>query len=192
MIHGVWLVPVVFVLLLCSSGIGMALRGRLHDKHRASDTVDHVRLVVSIVVTLTALVLGLVLTNVKGSFDTFDGRVRTFAGDLSNLDTHLREYGDEAKPIRATLREYVAAVIADSWRDEPPPSGAYPRFKSPAGVERRELGPSWSRWTRPSIGSIRRTASISGSPNRCRLGWTRRSARGGVSSRRRTTPSHGP
>ena len=42
--------------------------------------------------------------------------------------------------MRATLREYVAAAIADSWRDEPPPSGIYPRFKKPAGVERRELG----------------------------------------------------
>ncbi len=118
----------------------MALRPRLHDKHRASDTVDHVRLVVSILVTLTALVLGLVLSNVKGSFNSFDGRLRAFAGDLSSLDIHLREYGDEAKPIRASLREYVAAAIADSWHDEPPPSGDYPKFGASTGVERRELG----------------------------------------------------
>ena len=118
----------------------MALRPRLRDKHRANDTVDHVRLVVSILVTLTALVLGLVLTNVKASFDTFDSRLRAFAGDLSNLDIHLQEYGDEAKPIRTMLREYVAAAIADSWRNEPPPSGVYPRFSPSGGVERRELG----------------------------------------------------
>jgi Protein of unknown function (DUF4239) len=140
MVHGVWLVPVIFFLLLCSSGISMALRPRLRDKHRASDTVDHVRLVVSILVTLTALVLGLVLTNVKGSFDSFDSRLRAFAGDLSDLDIHLLEYGDGAKPIRVLLREYVAAAIADSWRDEPPPSGAYPRFSPSSGIERRELG----------------------------------------------------
>ncbi len=140
MIHGGWLVPGIFLLLLCTSGIGMALRPRLRDKHLASDTVDHVRLVVSILVTLTALVLGLVLTNVKSSFDTFDSRMRAFAGDLSNLDIHLQEYGDEAKPIRAMLREYVAAAIADSWRDEPQPTGVYPRFSPSSGVERRELG----------------------------------------------------
>jgi Protein of unknown function (DUF4239) len=140
MVHGAWLVLVIFVLLLSASGIGMALRPRLRDKHRASDTVDHVRLVVSILVTLTALVLSLVLTNVKASFDAFDSRLRAFAGDLSNVDMHLQEYGDEAKPIRAMLREYVAAAIADSWRDEPPPSGVYPRFSKPGGVERRELG----------------------------------------------------
>jgi hypothetical protein len=140
MIRGAWLVPVIFVLLLGASSVGMALRPRLHEKHRANDTVDHVRLVVSILVTLTALVLGLVLTEVKSSFDTFDSRVRAFAGDITNLDLHLREYGDEAKPIRGILREYVAAAIADSWRDEPPPSGVYPRFSRPVGVERHELG----------------------------------------------------
>jgi len=140
MLSAVWLVPVVLLLLLSSAGVGIALRPRLRDYHRSNDTVDHVRLVVSILVTLTALVLGLALTNVKGSFDAFDGRLRAFAGDLSNLDIHLREYGDEAKPIRASLREYVAAAIADSWRDEPAPPGVYPRFKDPGGVERRQLG----------------------------------------------------
>jgi hypothetical protein len=34
----------------------------------------------------------------------------------------------------------VAAAIADSWRDEPAPSGDFPRFDSPVGVERPELG----------------------------------------------------
>jgi hypothetical protein len=140
MVHGAWLVPIIFFLLLISAGIGTALRSRLRDKHRSSDTVDHVRLVVSILVTLTALVLGLVLTNVKSSFDAFDSRLRAFAGDLSNLDMHLQEYGDEAKPIRAMLREYVAAAIADTWPDEPPPSGAYPRFAPSGKIERRELG----------------------------------------------------
>ena len=34
----------------------------------------------------------------------------------------------------------MAAAIADSWRDEPAPSGDFPRFDGPAGVERPELG----------------------------------------------------
>ncbi len=79
MVHGGWLVLVIFVLLLSASGIGMALRPRLRDKHRSSDTVDHVQLVVSILVTLTALALSLVLTNMKASFDTFDSGPRAFA-----------------------------------------------------------------------------------------------------------------
>ena len=140
MAHGGLLVLIIFVLLLCAAGVGMYLHDRLGERHRTSETVDHVRLVVSILVTFTALVLSLLLSEVKGTFDTFDARLRAFAGDLSNLDIHLREYGADAEPIRATLRQYVAASIADSWRDETAPSGDYPRFQKQAGVEREQLG----------------------------------------------------
>jgi hypothetical protein len=34
----------------------------------------------------------------------------------------------------------VAAAIADSWRNEPAPSGDFPRFDGQPGVERPELG----------------------------------------------------
>ncbi len=118
----------------------MALRALLRDKHRASDTVDHVRLVVSIVVTLTALVLGLAPHQREGLLRHIRRPRARLRRRPSRTRPHLREYSDEAKPIRATLREYVAAAIADSWRDEPPPSGAYPTFEdAPGGVERREL-----------------------------------------------------
>jgi hypothetical protein len=140
MAHGGLLVLIIFILLLSAAGLGMYLHGRLGERHRTSETVDHVRLVVSILVTFTALVLSLLLSEVKGTFDTFDARLRAFAGDLTNLDIHLREYGADAEPIRATLRKYVAAAIADSWRDEPAPSGDYPRFEYAPGVERQQLG----------------------------------------------------
>jgi hypothetical protein len=140
MAHGGTLVSIIFALLLGASGIGMYLHDRLREQHRSTETKEHVRLVVSILVTFTALVLSLMLSEVKGSFDTFDARLRAFAGDVSNLDIHLREYGPDAEPIRALVRKYVAAAIADSWRDEPPPSGDFPRFGGPAVVERPELG----------------------------------------------------
>jgi hypothetical protein len=140
MAHGGLLVLIVFVLLLSASGLGMYLHGRLGERHRTSETVDHVRLVVSILVTFTALVLSLLLSEVKGTFDTFDARLRAFAGDLVNLDIHLREYGPDAEPIRVTLRKYVAAAIADTWRDEPAPTGNYPRFPQTSDVERQQLG----------------------------------------------------
>jgi len=138
--QGGLLVLTIFALLLCAAGAGMILHDRLGERHRTSETVDHVRLVVSILVTFTALVLSLLLSEVKGTFDTFDSRLRSFAGDIGNLDLHLREYGADAEPIRATLRKYVAAALADSWRDEQAPPGDYPRFEPSNGAERQELG----------------------------------------------------
>src|ERR1700759_2784893 len=140
MAHGGILVSIIFAFLLGASGVGMYLHDRLREQHRSSETKEHVRLVVSILVTFTALVLSLMLSEVKGSFDTFDARLRSFAGDLTNLDIHLREYGPDAEPIRATLRKYVAAAIAASWRDEAAPAGDYPRLGDETGVEREELG----------------------------------------------------
>jgi hypothetical protein len=91
-------------------------------------------------VTFTAVVLGLLISNVKSSYDQFDSRLSAFASDIIELDVRLREYGEDAAPIRAKLRTYLAASIADTWRNEPPPSGAYPRFAASPGLGRQQLG----------------------------------------------------
>src|ERR1700677_2342121 len=116
MAHGSLLVLIIFILLLSASGLGMYLHGRLGERHRTSETVDHVRLVVSILVTFTALVLSLLLSEAARTFDRLDARLRAFAGDLTNLDIHLREYGADAEPIRSRIRKYVVVSIADSCR----------------------------------------------------------------------------
>jgi len=137
--HGVLLC--VVAALLGASAIGMVLPGLLGERQKSCETVDHVRLVISILVTFTALVLGLLLSNVKGSYDAFDNRLRTLAGSITELDQRLRQYGDETRPIRANLRAYLAGAIADTWRDEPRPYGIYPVYPDPAdGVERAPLG----------------------------------------------------
>jgi len=137
--HGILLC--VVAALLGASVIGMILHGRLGERHKSRETVDHVRLVISILVTFTALVLGLLLSNVKASYDAFDNRLRTLAGSITELDQRLRQYGDETAPIRANLRAYLAGAIADTWRDEPRPYGVYPVYSDePEGVERAPLG----------------------------------------------------
>ncbi len=134
--HGVLLV--VLVVLVGASAVGMALHGRLGER-QSRETVDHIRLVISILVTFTALVLGLLLSGAKGSYDAFDNRLRALAGSITELDQRLRQYGDETAPIRANLRAYLAGAIADTWRDEPRPYGVYPIY-SAEGVERAPLG----------------------------------------------------
>ena len=155
------------LLVIGGSAVGFYLQGVLLERHRDRDTLDAVRLVVSILVTFTAIVLGLVTSSVKSSHDLFDTRLRGFAGHIIELDQRLREYGDVAAPIRAKLRTYVAAAIADTWRDEPRPSGVYPTFAPVQGAERELLGDllmdvdnsidKWSRMT-TSIASSRRSS----------------------------------
>ena len=128
------------LLVLACAAVGFLLQPFLREHHRSRDTMDAVRLVMSILITFTAIVLGLLTSTVKSSFDLFDGRMRGYASDLIELDQGLREYGEAADPIRAQLRTYVAAAVADTWRDEPAPAGDFPRFQTPAAVEREPLG----------------------------------------------------
>jgi hypothetical protein len=134
------IVLAVLIVLACASAFGAGLQSLLAERHKTRETAEHIRLVISILVTFTAVVLGLLITNVKTSFDTFDSRLRAYAGDITELDVRLREYGENAAPIRAKLRAYLAAAIADTWRDEPRPAGVYPTFKNDVGIERLPLG----------------------------------------------------
>ena len=59
-------------------------------------------------------------------FDNARDRFQSYSIDLIMLDQRLREYGPGADFARASLRAYTAAAIADTWPNEPPPTGIYP------------------------------------------------------------------
>ena len=121
----------VFAALLCASALGVYLQRKLAEQHRSKETGDHVRLIISILVTFTAVVLGLLISSVKSSYDQFESRVNALAGDITELDVRLREYGEDSAPIRAKLRTYVAAAIADTLSEVSCESGpgASPTWK---------------------------------------------------------------
>jgi hypothetical protein len=135
----------VLLILLGASGIGRVLRHSLPERHRSSEAIELVRLVVAMLVTFAALVLGLLTTSVKSSFDTVSNDLRALAVDVIRLDRSLAEYGTETEPTRALLRSYTAAVIASTWTGEPRPAGDYypkqlPKRASAAQLENAALG----------------------------------------------------
>jgi hypothetical protein len=115
----------LFLILLGSSLAGVLLRPLLSERHRGAETVDLVRLVVTMLVTFAALVLGLLTNSVKASFDQINNDFRGYAVDVISLGRSLEEYGPEAQPTFELLRRYTAAAIASTWIDEPPPPGNY-------------------------------------------------------------------
>lgn len=125
----------VFLILLASAAAGLFVRPLLAERHRGIETVELVRLVVTMLFTFAALVLGLLTTSVKASFDTVSNHFRGYAIDIIDLGRILQEYGSEAEPARLLLRRYTALAIATTWTNEPPPPG----IEVPAGLTR--LGP---------------------------------------------------
>jgi len=121
----------VFALLLLATGFGVAVRPLLPEEHKAHETVQLVQLVIGMLVTFAALVLGLMTASAKSSFDTASNDMRSFAAELIEFDTTLRELGDGADASRQVLSRYTTAAIASTWPREPAPSGDYPRDLGP-------------------------------------------------------------
>jgi hypothetical protein len=118
---------ILFAVLCASSIVGFFAHFRLPERHRSTQSMALVQLAISLLVTFTAIVLGLLTTSVKEGFDAAYNARGDYAGQLAQMDRCLRDYGPETAPIRTQLKSYAAAVIASTWPDEPPPAGVtYP------------------------------------------------------------------
>jgi hypothetical protein len=73
-----------------------------------ADTVS-----LAVVGTLSALVLGLLISTASTSFTAKTQEVTQISADVIRLDRLLRRYGPEAQDIRVLLRRYTAAKLQD-------------------------------------------------------------------------------
>ena len=106
---------VVFVFLAGAALLALWLHPRLPPAHRSKETADIVRLGIGVVATVTALVLGLLITSVKVSFDQVNTDVHVFATELILVDRALRLYGPGAEPARALLTRYTERALRETW-----------------------------------------------------------------------------
>jgi hypothetical protein len=145
MVMGIGWAALLFASLLMSAGAGFALRTRLSAAHRSPETRNLVELTTTMLLTFTALVLGLLTTSTKASFDLTDARFRTYAASLIHMDHLLVAYGPQTADARQWLKIYTAGVIATTWPNEPRPDNvAYPSGLFPSEhqgtIENTELG----------------------------------------------------
>ena len=89
-----------FIISLISAGgiftgalLGMGLARRLPSHHLSKEMQDLVKLSACTIATLTALVLGLLVSSAKSSFDTvntgLDGLIKVSSAPLRNAMQHL-------------------------------------------------------------------------------------------------------
>jgi len=132
----------LLVLLCVAALFGYWVKSRLPERHRSRDSFELVQLTINLLVTFTAIVLGLLTTSVKNGFDQAYSARGQYAAALAQMDKCLRDYGPETASMREDLRDYVAAVIASTWPDEKPPEGVrYPDTKGmPLTGESHTLG----------------------------------------------------
>jgi hypothetical protein len=92
----VWSTAVVLAILLAGAMTGMFVQRFLSDAHRSRETRDLSQAVTGMLVTLAALVLGLLTNSVKQSFDGAESDLRAYATELIELGQSLQDFGPPA------------------------------------------------------------------------------------------------
>ena len=103
------------ILMLAGACLGILLRRNLPDHHLNEHSKDIVRLGSGLIATIAALVLGLLITSAKNTYDIQRNEVRQIAAKLVLLDNQLKRYGPEALQARDLQRQAMAPMIDRIW-----------------------------------------------------------------------------
>ena len=109
---------ITFVCAFGSAVIGAYVRDRLPAPHLSKESQDVVRLAMGLIATMTAVLLGLVTTAARSTFDANDTAIRNSAVNILTLDRHLARYGPETKPTRDLLRSVLVFQVETTWPAE--------------------------------------------------------------------------
>jgi hypothetical protein len=109
---------VVAVCLVAAVWLGTRIRRLLPEHHLGADTKDAVKLAIGLVATMSALVLGLLVSSAKSSYDTTRGEVIQMAAKVAFLDRVLSVYGPEAGAPRIQFRAVVEQIVHQMWSEE--------------------------------------------------------------------------
>jgi hypothetical protein len=108
---------IVFAAIGAAGLAGLALGRRLPAHHLDKRSRDAVRLVASFLATLSALVLGLLISSAKANFDEHSGQLHRISADVVALDRALASYGEGAREARDVLRSALADTLAQFSAD---------------------------------------------------------------------------
>ena len=109
---------VVSASLLISVWLGTQIRRHLPQHHLNAETKDTVKLAMGLVATMTALVLGLLVSSAKSSYDTTRGEVIQMASKVAFLERLLLAYGPEAAEARTQFRSVIEGAVNEIWPKE--------------------------------------------------------------------------
>jgi hypothetical protein len=117
-----------FALVFGGALLGMFLRKFLPESHLSDQSKDVVKMGMGLVATMSALVLGLLVSSAESSFDATSGEVTRVSSEIILLDRTLALYGPETNELRNLLRSSVAGVVA---RLDANKSANHPELRTP-------------------------------------------------------------
>jgi hypothetical protein len=110
---------IVFVCVFGSAVLGMFLRRVLPQPHLSNESKNAVTVAMALVASMSALVLSLLVSSAKSSFDAQGTGLTEMSAKVVMLDRVLANYGPDTKEMRDLLRRDVARVLDRVWPKDP-------------------------------------------------------------------------
>jgi hypothetical protein len=126
---------IVFVCVFGAAMLGLFIGNALPEHHLSQDTKDVVKLGTALIATMAALVLSLLISSAKSSFDLMNRELMENAARIISFDRALADYGPETREIRDLLKRAYAARIELLFPGE---KSREAKLESPAEVVRTE------------------------------------------------------
>jgi hypothetical protein len=118
---------VVLVATFSGTLLGLLLQRILPQEQLNSEVREVLKLVIGVVGTLSALVLGLIINSSRGSYDQQRQELIEVSAKFVTLDRTLAGFGPETRALRESLRSQVARAIERIW----PSDGSTPARLEP-------------------------------------------------------------
>jgi hypothetical protein len=109
---------ITVVCVFSGSVIGLLFRHTLPDHHLTGDSKDAVRMGAGLIATLSALVLGLLVSSAKDSFDEMSSAIAQTSAKIIMLDRTMAHYGPQTQPVRQMLHDSVLERVNMLWPEQ--------------------------------------------------------------------------
>lgn len=118
---------VTFAFVFGGAVLGMMLRAALPKYHLIEESKETVKVAMGLVATMTAIVLGMLISSAKRSYDVQSDEMTEMSSKILGLDRVLAHYGPEGEDLRGVLRTAVVRLIDQVWSNDPANLSQVPR-----------------------------------------------------------------
>ena len=98
--------------------LSSTLRFVLPEHHTQAESKDILMTSAGMMATLVALIIGLLVSSAKGSYDVTNSSIIQGGAKIITLDYYLFRYGSEAKEVRELVRQATIVGIEHIWPNE--------------------------------------------------------------------------
>ena len=112
-------IAISWIMFACVFGgalVGMFLRATLPAYHQSAESKDVLKLLIGLIGTMAALVIGLLIATAASSYSTRRSEFTQMSANIVLLDRALAHYGPQTKQVRDLLKLAVTRELQQTWQ----------------------------------------------------------------------------